>query len=226
MPIFTLIPEICLCSIYFATLSTIYMASVYWFCCWFFLAIVIGMYWYHTVHLIHIFLKANDVEKLFMCMFGIYTCFWWCISSNWMPIILMGCLFSCYWFWYFFMYSGYSLFADMWFANISSLSVNCFNFLNVVFQKTEVLNLDGFQRIIFLVCVCVPWFWHHILRIQVWCMRQVLRAGALGWPRGMGWRGRWEGGSGWGTHVNPWLIHINVWQKPLQYCKVISLQLI
>ena len=39
-------------------------------------------------------------------------------------------------------------------------------------------------------------------------------------------RGRWEGGSGWGTHVNPWLIHVNVWQKPLQYCKVISLQLI
>ena len=38
--------------------------------------------------------------------------------------------------------------------------------------------------------------------------------------------GRWEGGSGWGTHVNPWLIHVNVWQKPLQYCKVISLQLI
>ena len=34
------------------------------------------------------------------------------------------------------------------------------------------------------------------------------------------------GGSGWGTHVNPWMIHINVWQKPLQYCKVISLQLI
>ena len=57
-------------------------------------------------------------------------------------------------------------------------------------------------------------------------MRQVLRAGALGRPRGMGWRGRWEGGSGWGTHVNPWLIHVNVWQKSLQYCKVISLQLI
>ena len=30
-----------------------------------------------------------------------------------------------------------------------------------------------------------------------------------------------------GEHnVNPWLIHVNVWQKPLQYCKVISLQLI
>ena len=34
------------------------------------------------------------------------------------------------------------------------------------------------------------------------------------------------GGSGWGTHVNPWLIHVNVWQESLQYCKVISLQLI
>ena len=56
--------------------------------------------------------------------------------------------------------------------------------------------------------------------------KQVLRAGALGRPRGMGWRGRQEGGSGWGTHVNPWLIHVNIWQKPPQYCKVISLQLI
>ena len=57
-------------------------------------------------------------------------------------------------------------------------------------------------------------------------MRQVLRAGALGRPKGMGWGERWEGGSGWGTHVNPWLIHVNVWQKPLQYSKVVSLQLI
>ena len=56
--------------------------------------------------------------------------------------------------------------------------------------------------------------------------RQELRAGALGRPRGTGWGGRWEGGLGCGTHVNPWLIHVNVWQKPLQYCKVINLQLI
>ena len=61
---------------------------------------------------------------------------------------------------------------------------------------------------------------------QVGCMRQVFGPGALGRPRGIGWRGRWEGGSGWGIHVNPWPIHVNVWQKPLQYCKVISLQLI
>ena len=53
---------------------------------------------------------------------------------------------------------------------------------------------------------------------------------ALGWYTGMTQRdgmGREvEGGSGWGTHINPWLIHVSVWQKPLQYCKVISLQLI
>ena len=66
----------------------------------------------------------------------------------------------------------------------------------------------------------------NISAVQVGCMRQVLRAGALGWPRGIGWGGRWEWDSGWGTHANPWLIHVNAWQKPLQYCKVISLQLI
>ena len=52
-----------------------------------------------------------------------------------------------------------------------------------------------------------------------------VKAGAMGQPRGMGWEGRWEGVSGWGTHVHPWLIHVNVWQKPPQYCKVIILQL-
>ena len=45
---------------------------------------------------------------------------------------------------------------------------------------------------------------------QVGCMRQVLGPGAMGKPRGSGWRRRWEGGSGWGTHVNPWLFHFNV----------------
>ena len=51
---------------------------------------------------------------------------------------------------------------------------------------------------------------------QVGCMRQALRPGARGRPRGSGWRGRWEGGSGWGTHVNPWLFHFNIWQNSLQ----------
>ena len=54
---------------------------------------------------------------------------------------------------------------------------------------------------------------------QVGCMRQVLGPGGLGRPRGIGWRGRWEGGSGWGTHVNPWLFHFSVWQNSLQLKK-------
>ena len=54
---------------------------------------------------------------------------------------------------------------------------------------------------------------------QVGCMRQALGPCTLGKPRGSGWRGRWEWGSGWGTHVNPWLFHFNVWQNPLQIKK-------
>ena len=57
-------------------------------------------------------------------------------------------------------------------------------------------------------------------------MRQVLGPGALGRPRGIGWRGQWEGRSRWGIHVTPWLIHVNVWQNPLKCCEVISLQFI
>ena len=59
--------------------------------------------------------------------------------------------------------------------------------------------------------------WMHETSAQGWCTGMTQRDGM----------GREEGGgSGWGTHVNPWLIHVNVWQNPLQYCKVISLQLI
>ena len=61
---------------------------------------------------------------------------------------------------------------------------------------------------------------NHQSRFYAWY--RMLGAGALGWPRGMVWGGTWEGSSLWGTHVHPWLIHVNVWQKPLQYCKVIQ----
>ena len=42
-----------------------------------------------------------------------------------------------------------------------------------------------------------------------------------GWGREGGRRGVQDGG----THINPWPIHVNGWQKPPQYCKVISFQL-
>ena len=50
------------------------------------------------------------------------------------------------------------------------------------------------------------WFKTHYSKMkimspaQVGCMRQLLGPGALGRPRGIGRRGRWEGGPGWGTH--------------------------
>ena len=50
-------------------------------------------------------------------------------------------------------------------------------------------------------------------------------SGLVHWDDPEGWGGRWKWGSGWGTHVHPWMIHVNGWQKPPQYCKVISLQL-
>ena len=34
------------------------------------------------------------------------------------------------------------------------------------------------------------------------------------------WRGRWEGGSGWGRHVNSRTFHFNVWQNSLQIKKI------
>ena len=59
--------------------------------------------------------------------------------------------------------------------------------------------------------------WMHETTTQGWCTGKTQRDGM----------GREEGGGlGCGICVNPWLIHVNVWQKPLQYCKVISLQLI
>ena len=58
---------------------------------------------------------------------------------------------------------------------------------------------------------------NHQSRFNVWY--RVLEAGALGWPRGMGWGGRWEEGSGWGTHEHPWQIHVNVWQNQYNIVK-------
>ena len=60
--------------------------------------------------------------------------------------------------------------------------------------------------------------WMHETSARGWCTGKTQRDG--------NGEGGGRGGSGSQTHVNPWLIHVNVWQKPLQYCKVISLQLI
>ena len=48
----------------------------------------------------------------------------------------------------------------------------------------------------------------------------MLGAGALGRPRGMVRGGRREEGSGWGTHVCLWRIHVDIWQNQYNIVKV------
>ena len=47
------------------------------------------------------------------------------------------------------------------------------------------------------------------------------------WDNTEGWGGEGRGreAQDWVVHVYPWLIHVNVWQKRPQYCKVVILQL-
>ena len=60
--------------------------------------------------------------------------------------------------------------------------------------------------------------WMHETSARAWCTGKTQRDRV---ERDVG------GGDRDGEHMlNIWLIHVNVWQKPLQYCKVISLQLI
>ena len=53
-------------------------------------------------------------------------------------------------------------------------------------------------------------------RAQIWCSVTTSR-GAIGWKVG----GRFKEG----TYVYLWLIHVDIWLKPTQYCKAINLQL-
>ena len=49
---------------------------------------------------------------------------------------------------------------------------------------------------------------------------RMLRAGALGWPRGMGWGRRWEVGFRMGNTCIPMEDSCPCMAKPIQYCKV------
>ena len=48
----------------------------------------------------------------------------------------------------------------------------------------------------------------------------MLGAGALGRPRGMVQGGRREEGSGWGTRVYLWRIHVDIWQNQYNILKL------
>ena len=61
--------------------------------------------------------------------------------------------------------------------------------------------------------------------VQVRCLRQGTQGQCTGRALRDGMGVEVGGAFRMGTHVHPWLIHVNVWQKPLKYCKLISLQL-
>ena len=48
----------------------------------------------------------------------------------------------------------------------------------------------------------------------------MLGAGALGQPRAMVRGGRGEEGSGWGTRVYLWRIHVDIWQNQYNIVKL------
>ena len=58
-------------------------------------------------------------------------------------------------------------------------------------------------------------------------MHEAGRSGLVHRDDPEGWEGEGGGreGQDGGTREHPWLIHVKVWQKPPQYCQVISLQL-
>ena len=53
----------------------------------------------------------------------------------------------------------------------------------------------------------------------------MLGAGALGRPRGRVWGGRREEGSGWGTRVYLWRIHVDIWKSQNNIVKVNKIKL-
>ena len=54
--------------------------------------------------------------------------------------------------------------------------------------------------------------------VQVQCMRQAVQGQCTGMTQRDGMGREVGGGFRMGNTVHPWLIHVNVWQKPPQYC--------
>ena len=53
----------------------------------------------------------------------------------------------------------------------------------------------------------------------------MLGAGGMGQLRGMLWGGRREEGSGWGTRVYLWRIHVSIWQNQYNIVKLNKIKL-
>ena len=72
------------------------------------------------------------------------------------------------------------------------------NTYNIIYEMSRQSRFDA-------------WYW-------------MLGAGALGRPRWMAWGGGREEGSGWGTHVYLWRIHVDIWQNQYNIIKLKKLK--
>ena len=99
----------------------------------------------------------------------------------------------------------------LWYYHIKSQSL--------IFSKKKKSSHEGLTIIHFQRQPSVWWHlaterraFHNIMPYRL--------ISAIGQKRRLsGWRGRWEGGSGWGRHVNSRTFHFNVWQNSLQIKK-------
>ena len=106
--------------------------------------------------------------------------------------------------------------------------------VSVRYRRLTVLLLRRFrvQKTVLYICVSFAvshtglshWNMYNIIyetnrqsRFDAW--NWMLGAGALGWLRGMVRGRRREGGSGWGTRVYLWRIHVDVWQNQYNIVK-------
>ena len=91
-------------------------------------------------------------------------------------------------------------------------------------MKTDILYLKNTSNTPVFVCITAFLSIHLLMEEMNRQSRfdtgyRMLGASALGWPWGMVWGGRWERGSGLGTRVHPWQIHVDVWKNQYNIVK-------
>ena len=90
----------------------------------------------------------------------------------------------------------------IWFLSFNLL-MWCITLINLWILKnpciTDFWTLWEKERMTWFERIELKHVYYHMWNrspVQGGCMRQMQKAGALGWPRGVGWGGRWEQGSG------------------------------
>ena len=102
------------------------------------------------------------------------------------------------------------------------------------YQLFEELNKNKDVQQVYVECLNlrekITKEWRQILEHQglptppkakrnTWNGLRVFRRTSPYWHLDLRWGGRWEWGSGWGTHVRPWQIHADVWQNQYNIIK-------